>query len=104
MTDTKLHDEIVAIRARVNDGTLDLRDVGKLLDGKWDQDLPNRILVAALAAIGSVGAADLAKRLEAREAQCRRLAYPDHPPIFVEIAGDLAAAATFIREVPRVRG
>ena len=43
-------DEIAAIRQRVADGKLDLRTVGVLLDGKFDQDLPARILAAAAAA------------------------------------------------------
>jgi hypothetical protein len=34
----------------------------------------------------------LVERLREREAQCRRLAYPDHPPIFVELAGEFAEA------------
>jgi hypothetical protein len=38
--------------------------------------------------------ATLVERLREREAQCRRLAYPDHPPIFVELAGEFAEAAS----------
>jgi hypothetical protein len=41
-------EDILRIRQRVADGKLDLRDVGFLLDGKWDQDLTSRILDAAL--------------------------------------------------------
>jgi hypothetical protein len=43
-----VRDEILAIQRRVAEGEIDLRDVGKLLNGKFDQDLPAEILNMAL--------------------------------------------------------
>lgn len=39
--------EIDAVRRRVQAGECDLRDIGLLLNGKWDQDFPAALLDAA---------------------------------------------------------
>ncbi|RWN55876.1 MAG: hypothetical protein EOR99_35075 [Mesorhizobium sp.] len=50
---------IALIRKRMNSGECDLRDVGRILTGRWDQDVPAAILAAAAAV------EDLSARLEA---------------------------------------
>jgi hypothetical protein len=41
--------DVEAILTRVQSGALDLREVGRLLNGYWSQDLPRAILDAAAA-------------------------------------------------------
>lgn len=42
---------IALIRKRMKSGECDLRDVGKILTGRWDQDVPAAILAALTAAL-----------------------------------------------------
>ncbi|TIO15589.1 MAG: hypothetical protein E5X86_19655 [Mesorhizobium sp.] len=52
---------IALIRKRMKSGECDLRDVGQILTGRFDQDVPAAILAAAAAV------EDLSARLEAAE-------------------------------------
>ncbi|TIL54350.1 hypothetical protein [Mesorhizobium sp.] len=45
-----LAETIALIRKRMKSGECDLRDVGQILTGRWDQDVPAAIIAAALTA------------------------------------------------------
>lgn len=49
MEQSDLAETIALIRKRMKSGECDLRDVGQILTGRWDQGVPAAILAAALA-------------------------------------------------------
>jgi hypothetical protein len=86
-------DDIDRIQARIEAGNLDLRDVGRMLDGKYDQDLPARLI--ALARRG-LEAGDAAPALPAREvteaqiADSRRIAVAVLRRVYVPTGPEIA--------------